>query len=60
MCCLIVVAIIMGFGKAYSLGEDLKVTIWKASHKGMGTIFMVGVGPSIQHGKMLIWQLGEV
>ena len=33
---LIIVAIFIGLGRAYRLGEDSEVTKWGASHKGMG------------------------
>ena len=57
--CLIIVVIFMGHGGTYRFGEDFKVIIWGASHKGLGPFFIDGVDPSRHHVKIFIWQLEE-
>ena len=56
---LIIVVIFMGLGGTYRFGEDFKVIIWGASHKGLGPFFIGGVDPSRHHVKIFIWQLEE-
>ena len=50
----------MGLGGTYRLGEDFKVIIWGASHKGLGPFFIGGIDPSKYQVKIFIWQLEEV
>ena len=59
MCCLVIVVIFMGLGRAYRLGEDFEVIIWGASHEGMGPFFVGGVDPSRHHVNIFIFQLEE-
>ena len=49
----------MGLAGAHRLGEDFKVIIRRASHKGSGPFFNGGVDPSTYQVKVLIWQLEE-
>ena len=58
VCCLIILVIFMGLGRAYRLGGGFKVIIWGQATKGWDH-FYGGVDPSRPHVKILIWQLEE-
>ena len=36
----------MGLGGTCTLGEDFKLIMWGASHKGLGPLFIEGIDPS--------------
>ena len=59
LCCLIIVAIFIGIGRADRLGGDFEVIIGGGKPRRDGTIFMGKFNPSRQHAKILIWQLEE-
>ena len=59
MYCLVIVTKFMGLEGTYRFGEDFKVIIWEASHKGLGPFFIGGVDPLRHHVKIFIWQLEE-
>ena len=68
LCCLIIVAIFIGLGGAHIFGEDFKVVMWwrwgegggRASHKGLGPVFMGGFDPLRHQVQIFMWQLEEV
>ena len=60
-CCLKIVVIFIGLGRAHRLGggRDFEAIIWGGKPQRDKITFMGEVDPSRQHVKILIWQLEE-